>query len=788
MVLLFLIQFLLAPNKAYADYWPAVQIWSVTPLSNYPGLTSDFHVSYDKLYSYPTTKAEACRYWFDRRTSANDYPPFNYIGDDGNFCRYTNIYGVQQVTYRSKLLCSFDASALSSNQCYYPVDCVAPNVRQPNGRCTQQKDNGQPICGMGTNNPIHLARGNKYLLEFDYLSAQSDASFERFYNSRNIFDVNKTGVAWSHKYASRIQASPIISSNLVSISRPDGKTYVFRKVAANWISESDVIDSLAEIKDVNGVRTNWRFTLADNTIETFSASGQLMSITSPSGLMTVLNYNTNGGLQSVTEPLGKSISFGYDYNFSSRIKTTTNPEGGVYSYTYDTNNNLSSVTYPDGKTKTYIYGSTTGELVNVSATPNAGITFTNALTGIIDENGNRYATYRYDAAGRAYDEEVAPDLGASLGQSIEHNNLAYTSDSSGNPISTVVTDPRGSSRTYNFTTILGVVKSTGQSQPAGSGCASAASALTYDVNGNVASRTDFNGKKTTYIYDMARNLETSRTEGLTAAGVATASTRTITTTWHTIWRLPLVISEYSGASSTGTALRTTTNAYDDKGNITSITEADPARTLTRTTTITYTYSSLLTGSVISKVVNGPRTDINDVTNYTYYPHDAVCEASSATPIIDPVSLTSPDNFGCRGQLQSVTNALGQITTYNRYNHHGQVEQMTDANGMVTTNTYDLRQRLLSHTVGALTTSLVYDDAGQVIQLIMPDASTLNYTYDAAHRLIELQDTLGNKVTYTLDAEGNHINEVTTDPLGNLAKTITRSYDPLNRLQQVTGVE
>ena len=114
--------------------------------------------------------------------------------------------------------------------------------------------------------------------------------------------------------------------------------------------------------------------------------------------------------------------------------------------------------------------------------------------------------------------------------------------------------------------------------------------------------------------------------------------------------------------------------------------------------------------------------------------------------------------------------------------------MSNPNGLVTTSTYDLQQRLLSRTVGNETTSLVYDNAGQVIQLVMPDASTLNYTYDAAHRLTEVQDTLGNKVTYTLDAEGNRINEVTTDPLGGLAKTITRSYDALNRLQQVMGVE
>jgi YD repeat-containing protein len=351
-----------------------------------------------------------------------------------------------------------------------------------------------------------------------------------------------------------------------------------------------------------------------------------------------------------------------------------------------------------------------------------------------------------------------------------------------------VTDPRGTVRTYNFTTILGVVKSTGQSQPAGSGCAASAAALTYDANGNIATRTDFNGNKTTYVYDLARNTETSRTEGLTAAGAATASTRTITTSWHPTWRLPLSISEYAGATASGTPLKTTTYVYDSKGNITSVSEADPVNNKTRTTITTYTYSTAVPGLVLTKVVDGPRTDVSDITTYQYYPHDATCADSTASPIIDPITGIAPDNLGCRGQLMSVTNALGQSTTYDRYNHHGQVEQMTDANGLVTTYTYDLRQRILSHTAGTEQTSYQYDNVGQLTQLTLPDGSYLNYTWDAAHRLTDITDSLSNHIHYTLDTEGNRTQEDITDPNSVLTKTLSRSYDALSRMQQLTGIE
>jgi YD repeat-containing protein len=475
-----------------------------------------------------------------------------------------------------------------------------------------------------------------------------------------------------------------------------------------------------------------------------------------------------GLLIRVTDHSGRQLNFTYDSLY--RIKTMMNPAGDVYTYGYstDSNNNLTSVTYPDGKVKSYLYG----ESAYVSASPAAGVSYANSLTGIIDENGTRYASYYYDSQGRAYAENLAGG--------VEATTLSYSTDSSGNPTSTAVTDSRGNIRTYNFTTILGVVKSTGQSQPGGAGCGPASSAMTYDANGNVASRTDFNGYKTTYVYDMTRDLETSRTEGLNSNGTARSETRTITTAWHSTWRLPIQIEEYSGATASGTPLKRTTYSYDTKGNVTQYTESDPVRNLSRTTTTTYTYSSSVPGLVLSKVVDGPRTDISDVTTYSYYPHDASCTASTAASTVT--------NLGCRGQLMSVTNALGQVTTYDRYNHHGQVEQMTDANGVVTTNTYDLRQRPLSRTVGGETTQLQYDGVGQVTQLTLPDNSQLHYTYDAAHRLTEVEDTLGNKVSYTLDTEGNRVAESRYDPQGTLTKTLTRSYDTLNRLQQMTGLE
>lgn len=597
-----------------------------------------------------------------------------------------------------------------------------------------------PIVG----NPVNVGIGNKFQAENDYSSA-GGLSFRRLYQSDSHAKSASLGKHWIHDYDRKITSHFYNANGFAFINRPNGKGYSYQLINGVWVTDADTTDILVELKDASGNLAGWRYTVADDhSVEIYNAIGNLTSISSRSGLTQMLGYDASNRLISITDAFGRNLSLGYDS--SNRIASMTDPAEGVYAYGYDGNNNLITVTYPDTHTRTYLY---------------ENASFRYALTGIVDENGDRYATFGYDSTGRAISTEHAG--------SVEKYSIAYTVNSSGRPTTSVVTDPLGTIRTYNLTKVLGVVKSSGQNQPAGSGCAAASAAATYDANGNIATRTDFNGNMTTYVYDLSRNLETSRTEGLTSSGAATPATRTITTAWDPVWRLPITVTEYGGATATGTASRQSTTSYDSHGNITQIEESDPAHSISRATTITYTYSGTVDGLVLAKVIDGPRTDVSDVTTITYYPESDTC-------------------LGCRGQVKTITNALGQLTQYTSYNVHGQLLNSIDPNGVVTTYTYDARQRLTSRTIGSETTGFTFDAAGQVTKLTLPDNSSLNYSYDAAHRLTDIQDALGNKIHYTLDAMGNRIKEDTSDPQAALAKTLSRSYDALNRLQQVTGVQ
>ncbi len=620
--------------------------------------------------------------------------------------------------------------------------CTTPNHIPDKGA-----NAGQPQLGLCAGNPINTATGNKYAEETD-IENSSGLSFSRYYNATSLSGGSQIGASWNHSF----QRSLTVNPQTITATRSDGKTAYFRLVNSVWINQQAGGDRITQATDDGGSPIGWQLITADDTIETYNTSGKLLSISNREGRAQNLAYDSNGRLSTVTDDIGRALSFTHDG--SSRIKTLTDPAGGMTQYTYDATSNLTSVTYPDGKVRSYHY--------NESAyTSNTNLP--HALTGITDENGVRFATYTYDAQGRAVVTEHAGG--------VERYVLGYSTDGS----NTMVTDPLGSQYTHYFQTILGVARSTGQSQPAGSGCSAASNSMTYDVNGNVASRTDFNGHKTCYVYDLNRNLETVRIEGLSSGTDCPAdlmgytptvgsSERKILTTWHASFRLPTLIAE---------SKRETKYVYDTHGNITRYQIEDTATNATRTWNISYTYHASVPGVITQRIEDGPRTDVSDITTYHYYAPDASCIGG---------------HFGCRGQIASVTNALGHITEITRYNAHGQPEEIYDANDLVTILAYDNRQRLISKTVGSEVTSYQYDNAGQVKRITSPGASYLDFTYDAAHRLTGVTDNLGNRIQYTLDNMGNRTQEESFDPTNNLAQRKTREFDALNRLWKNIGAQ
>jgi YD repeat-containing protein len=267
-----------------------------------------------------------------------------------------------------------------------------------------------------------------------------------------------------------------------------------------------------------------------------------------------------------------------------------------------------------------------------------------------------------------------------------------------------------------------------------------------------------------YVFDLVRNLETSRTEGLTAAGASTPETRTIETEWHSIFRRPVRIAE-PGLEAVIT--------YDDKGRIIHASRKDLASNTTREWHTAYTYSATVPGAVVQKVEDGPRADVSDLITHDYYPPDEDCTGG---------------HLGCRGQLKQIASALGHVARITRYSAHGRPEEIIDPNGRVTILAYDARQRLISSDIGGEVTAYQHDPAGQMTRITELSGAYLAYRYDEAHRLIEIKDHQSNTLSYNLGAKGNRLREDISDPMGRLVRRRERIYDVLSRLQNTVQAQ
>jgi RHS repeat-associated protein len=592
-------------------------------------------------------------------------------------------------------------------------------------------------------NPINIGTGNKYQFETDYQGAGDfPLVFDRTYNSdaSTFSEAFSFGSGWRHSYERLIVSTG--NSALMVTYRPDGRAYTFSLVGSNWLPVADVNLQLNRSTTPDG----WLLTTEDGSVETYDANGKLQSIKSLAGAAQTLTYDSNSGLlSSVIHSNGRRLNFTYDGN--RRLVGVLDPSDSLYRYGYDANGNLASVTYPDqtpadlndNPKKTYLYG----ELANT-----ANASQPHALTGIIDENNNRFATWTYDAQGRAISSQHAGGA--------EAVSVSYGTGSS------TVTDALGTARTNSLQIVQGVVKSGGQSQPAGAGCSAAASNISYDANGNTASRTDFNGNLSCYAYDLSRNLETVRVEGLAPGSncpadlaaytpAANGSERKISTQWHASYRLPTQIDQAGQRQSF---------SYDSAGNLLQKTVTDTATQQSRRWT--YTYNSL--GQILSE--DGPRTDVADLASYTYY--------------ADSAAGHKP------GDLWKIANALGHVTTFTAYDANGRLLSLTDPNGLVIGFAYDPRGRLSQKTVDGNATRYDYDPAGNLVKITKPSGVYFTYTYDDAHRLTGVADALGGRIHYTLDLMGNRTKEEIFDANGTAVKTHSRQFDALSRLQQDIG--
>jgi RHS repeat-associated protein len=393
-----------------------------------------------------------------------------------------------------------------------------------------------------------------------------------------------------------------------------------------------------------------------------------------------------------------------------------------------------------------------------------------ALTGLIDEAG-----MRFESTGYAYSSNnIAISSSFAGGADAMSTNTSYMGAS--------LTTPLGEQLTFNYNIVQGALRASTTNQPCGTQCNESQQSNSYDSAGYLSSTTDFNNNVTQTTYDDSTGLLKQQVDAYN-----TTSQRTTTYTWNTTLRLPLT---ETVQDNKGNLVASSAWVYNSLGETVAACAIDPTNSAatgyacSNTGTVpsgvrrtTYTYCTAVgTGCPIVGLLlteTGPRTDLTQTTQYSYYTSSS--EVNCGTP-----------GGACyqAGDLFTVTDALGHVSTIVSYDADGRPTRLTDANGINIDLRYTPRGWLATRTVGGAITRFTYTAYGAVQTVTDADGIITTYGYDQAHRLNQITDALGNYIKYTLDASGDKTGEQVYDASGTLHKQLTRTFNTLGQLTTV----
>jgi YD repeat-containing protein len=497
-------------------------------------------------------------------------------------------------------------------------------------RCVKQvNDNSDDGCknGVFIGNPVSVRNGNKVQHAVDWTSGGGfPLEFSRYYSTLYVSAhaplYSSLGPAWRSNFGSTaayvrgatiaLPSTPVTGDRL-HIVLPSHTEHSFKFNGTVWQPVLSRINFNATVWDV--IRTDTRdrlsvgstsFTFTDKTDTgyTFDASGVLQEIQLPNGLRRKLEYSGNQ-LAKVTDSLGRWLRFKYSQSgtIGPLLREVLTSDGKTLLYDYvpldgtgttETSGDISlgQVTFPDNTPA--VNTDNPKQIFSYYAIPfDINIAPYNSfpLASITDEKGVIYASWTYDARGRATSSFHAGGA--------DEYSLSY--DDVNNK--TTVTNPLGKQTIYSFNKLPGnIMRLTQVDGQATANCAQSNTAYTYDAAGFRNQATDAEGRVMQWV-NNARGLPTSEIRG-----VGTPSAVTETMQWDA--NRPLLTQRVQPG-------KTANITYTTDGNPATLAEIDttsttmPYNTNGQTRTTAFTYTSF--GMPAVPALTAPGTALSDLT-------------------------------------------------------------------------------------------------------------------------------------------------------------------------------
>lgn len=415
-----------------------------------------------------------------------------------------------------------------------------------------------------------------------------------------------------------------------------------------------------------------------------------------SGRLTTITYDASGLPQSVVDSWS-GLTWTITTNATTRRVTSISSSGTpaiAWDYTYDAVGNLESVKVNTSPWRTYEY-------VN------------NRLTAARDALGNLIESHTYDSSGRGT---------SSYGPSDEISLIEYLAGANAGETLTRVTTAAGGTTEFVLKS-QGTAWRTVSTSGGCSSCGARDSVYAYDREGRVLREQSADGYIADFTYDDGRlattrehlkpaacdpasdpnrcrldpsalaeaELEPTGATGLTAyqrgdplwPDKVTAVTRTSvgmagqsstqTYAHHPVTgaMVTTTVCGWTAGASACEERTTQTTLYDGSSSSPAF---DPGGTFQSS------WLLLPQPEYLAKSLDGPRTDVQDVSSLVYYAVDATVSAM------------------LRGRLAATKNAAGHITRYEAYDVFGNATLIVDPNGVATEMAFDALGRLSTSTV------------------------------------------------------------------------------------------
>ena len=490
---------------------------------------------------------------------------------------------------------------------------------------------------------------------------------------------------------------------------------------------------------------------------TYTSTGQMSSVTDPTGVVTRLSYDARGNLTGVLNAVGDMLKVEYDAQ--DRPVAVISPSRATMRVEYDAASRPIRVIDPAGNATVYTY-TPAGKVASI----------TDAVGGV--------RRFEYNAAGELV-AQVAPD-GARTVREI--NELGYTvaeTDPLGHVTKFVhdgmgrVTekiDPAGNvwASRYNaadtmveHTDPTGVLTRVSRDSAAGEithqdGVGNTAT-VGFDALGRVMSSIDPSGAVTSWAYQFLTNTTTAssgegdrepahhqgasepvRVQDPTENLVRVPGAHALRTCTDAAGQVSGEVCDAAGrvlrqASASGAV---TEYSYDACGRVASVTDADGVMTEYR-----YDADSRLVAKTRAGVV---------VESFVYDACGRLLERRAGTKLVGRYA------YDAAGRVVRCVDAAWGTRSFS-YDACGRVVKAVSGVGGTCFFDYDGAGRLLARRVatseGFATTSYAYDAVGNVVSVTDPFGAVTKYAYDGAHRCTEVMNPDGSRVSYAYDGAG-----------------------------------